>query len=119
MQSAEQSGGNEEVQRLGRYLESAWDRLAGSKIEVREHTGERYVTGMALRVIAFQPAPGISEETVSETIKPTVFYRDNLIQRGEVVVLTPAPEEGVGKQETGDAKPEGGGEGGGREAQDS
>ena len=80
----------EEMRKLNRYVESAWDMLAGAKVEVQDLTGEKYVDGMALKVIAFQPTEGVAGEVVDETIKPTVFYRDQLVQRGEVIVTTPS-----------------------------
>jgi hypothetical protein len=82
-----------ELKRLYRYVESAWDTLASGKVEVRDPTGERYVDGMALKVIAFQPTEGTVEETIAETIKPSIFYRDQLVQRGEVIVATPPKHE--------------------------
>jgi hypothetical protein len=72
-----------------RHLESTWDVLAGAGIEVGDLAGEKYVNGMALRVIAFQPTEGVQIETIAETIKPAVFYKKNLIQMGEVIVATP------------------------------
>jgi hypothetical protein len=72
-----------------RHLESTWDILAGAGVEVGDPAGQKYVNGMALRVIAFQPTEGVQIETIDETIKPTVFYKKNLIQMGEVIVATP------------------------------
>ncbi|MBK8976386.1 MAG: hypothetical protein IPM29_10690 [Planctomycetes bacterium] len=77
-----------ELRSSWRHLESVWDALACHGVEVRDHTGERYVAGMALRVIAFQPTVGVQGERIIETIKPTVYCQDHLIQRGEVVVGT-------------------------------
>lgn len=72
-----------------RHVESAWDVLAQKGIEVRDDVGARYVPGMALRVVAFQPTPGIQHEKVIESIRPSIFYRERLLQRGEVIVATP------------------------------
>lgn len=72
-----------------RHVEAVWDALTAAKVEIRDHTNERYVTGMALKVIAFQPVPSVQVETILETIKPSVFHQDRLIQRGEVIVATP------------------------------
>jgi len=80
------------VRSIRRHVESTLDALTTAKVEIRDHTGEKYVTGMALRVIAFQPTRSVRIEKVSETIKPSVFYKDKLIQRGEVIVETPETE---------------------------
>ncbi len=72
-----------------RHLQSCRDALTSAALEVRDHTGEKYAAGMALKVIAFQPTPGVQAERIAETIKPTIYYREVLIQQGEVVVATP------------------------------
>ena len=72
-----------------RHLEATMDVLKDGKVEIRDHANEKYVTGMALKVVAFQPTPGIQFEMIAETIRPSVFYRGALIQRAEVIVATP------------------------------
>ena len=79
----------EELRRVLRDLESAWDALGQEGIEVKDHTGEKYDGHMALRVIAFQPTPGLTQEQITETIKPTIYHKDKLVQMGEVIVGVP------------------------------
>jgi hypothetical protein len=79
----------EEIKRVSRDLESIGDALRQAGIEIKDHTGEKYVSGMALRVIAFQPTPDLSQEQVIETIKPTIYRKDKIIQMGEVIVGVP------------------------------
>lgn len=83
----------DEMKKANRHLESVWDALASAKVETRDHTSEKYVPGMALKVIAFQPTPHVQAERITETIKPSVFYKDTLIQVGEVIVATPDTTE--------------------------
>ena len=78
---------------LRRHVESTLDALTSARIEVHDHTGQKYVTGMALKVIAFQPTSAVQIEKIAETIKPSVFYKDQLIQRGEVIVETPEAKQ--------------------------
>lgn len=78
-----------EIKKAYRHVESTWDALASAKVEVRNHTKEKYVAGMALNVIAFQPSSSIRTEMITETIKPSIFYNGKLIQRGDVIVETP------------------------------
>jgi hypothetical protein len=77
-----------------RHFESVWDALTQAGVEVHDHTGEAVPEGgvYALKTVAFQPTPGLSREKVIDTIKPSVYYRGELIQMGEVIVGTP---EGV------------------------
>lgn len=81
----------EEMRRAYRHLESIWDALTQAGVEIHDHTGESVPEGgiYALKTIAFQPTPGIAREKVIETIKPTVYYKDQMIQMGEVIVGTP------------------------------
>jgi hypothetical protein len=79
----------DEIKKACRHVESASDALASAEVEVHDHTKEKYVAGMALNVIAFQPSPSVHAEVIAETIKPSIFYRGKLIQRGDVIVETP------------------------------
>lgn len=87
--SAEAKEATGHVKRVSRDLESTWDALRQGGIEIRDHTGEKYDGGMALRVIAFQPMAELSQEQVIETIRPTIYYRDRIARMGEVIVGTP------------------------------
>lgn len=89
-----QPGTNEpldEMRRAYRHLESTWDVLGEAGAQILDHTNEFVPEGgiYALQVIAYQPTPGLSREQVVETIKPTIYYQDRLIQMGEVIIGTP------------------------------
>ena len=79
----------DEIKKAYRHVESTWDALASAKVEVRDHTKEKYVAGMALNVIAFKPSSSVHTEMITETIKPSIFYNGKLIQMGDVIVETP------------------------------
>jgi hypothetical protein len=57
---------------------------------VKDHTGDVFDYGMPLKVVTTQPSPGINKERVTETIKPTIYWQNKIIQMGEVVIATPA-----------------------------
>lgn len=78
---------------LLRQLEGAQDALHAAGIEAKGHTGDKYVPGLAVNVIAFQPQAGITFDVIAETLKPSVFFRDGLIQPGEVIVSTPVVDD--------------------------
>ena len=48
---------------------------------------------MSLKVLAFQPTPGLTRERIVETIKPTIYFADQTLQMGEVIVATPEDSE--------------------------
>lgn len=79
----------EEMRRAYRSFESAWDALMEAGITMQDHTNSFFNAGMFLRVLAFQPTPGIQRETVIQTMRPSVYYKQQLIQPGEVIVGTP------------------------------
>jgi len=82
----------ETMRRVYRHVESMWDAFGESGIKIQDHDGEAVPEGgiYALNVIAFQPTAGLERQQVIETIKPTIYYKERMIQRGEVIVGTPA-----------------------------
>ena len=81
------------LQKLSREVERTWDALTQSGIEIKDHTGGDYDGGMALRVITSEPVAGLARRQIIETLKPTIYYRDKIIQVGEVVVGVPEETE--------------------------
>ncbi len=79
----------EEMRRPFRHLESTWDVLIQAGLEIQDHTGLPYDSGMALKAVAFQPTAGVGREKICETIKPTIYYKSLQIQMGEVIVAVP------------------------------
>lgn len=81
------------VRWANRYLAAADDRLVRAGIEVEGHDGLRFDVGMDLRVLAYQDDPDVTEETVVETVRPSVRRAGRLIQEGEVIVAVPERPE--------------------------
>jgi hypothetical protein len=44
---------------------------------------------VGLRIAAFEPSPGLTRNRVIETLKPSVYHLDRMLQMGEVIVGTP------------------------------
>lgn len=78
----------EEMRKPFRWLVSTWDALKESGLEIQDHTGERYISGQSLKA-HFEAAPDLAEDTIIDTIKPTIYLDGQIIQMGEVVVGTP------------------------------
>jgi len=81
------------LQKLSRDIERTWDALTQGGIEIKDHTGGDYEGGMALRVITSQPVSGLARRQIIETLKPTIYYRDRIIQMGEVIIGIPEEAE--------------------------
>ena len=79
----------EEMKRVYRHIEAIFEALKQIGVETIDPVGRVYDTGMALKVVAFEPTPGLSHEEIKETIKPSVAWQGRLIQIGEVIVGTP------------------------------
>lgn len=89
MMRAQNGDAKEDTKRVIRHIEAVFDALNQIGVEVRDMEGRPYDSGMALKVVSFEPTPGLSKEEVSETIKPTITWQGKLIQMGEVIVGTP------------------------------
>jgi len=87
----EQSGEpRDEMKRVFRHIEAMFETFRELGLEVKDHTRQVFDYGMPLKVVTSQPMPGINKERVIETIKPTIYWQDRIIQMGEVVIGTPA-----------------------------
>ena len=77
------------LKHLGRNLQAGLDALHAAGFEVKDHTNERYSEGSRVEVLAFQPVEGIDQAIVIETLKPTVYFMDRLLRRGQIIVGKP------------------------------
>lgn len=80
----------EAMKRAFRHVESVWELLRSSGVEIQDHTNEPFNSGLALSAIAFQPMEGLERELVLETIRPSIYRGDRVVQMGQVIVGTPA-----------------------------
>lgn len=78
-----------EMKRVYRHIEAIYESLKQIGVETIDPVGRIYDSGMALKVVSFEPTPGLSSEEIKETIKPSVVWLGRLIQIGEVIVGTP------------------------------
>ncbi|MGI5163424.1 hypothetical protein ACQEU3_03620 [Spirillospora sp. CA-253888] len=74
---------------LSRHLEAAWDALGAAGVEVQDHLGRPFDPGLRIKVVAFQPTPGLGREQVVEAVRPAVYLDGRLLRPGEVIVGTP------------------------------
>ncbi|MFI7641403.1 hypothetical protein [Nonomuraea sp. NPDC049400] len=91
-----------------RHLQAVVDALAESGVQTRSYEGTAFDPGLRMRVLAYQPMPGLEREEVVETVRPAVYLRGAAIALGEVIVGTPPEDEEPGHEEPGDAGENGG-----------
>jgi hypothetical protein len=90
----------EEMKRVGRHIDAIYRNLAESGIVIRDHTGEAYDEGQPMKVIASKPTVGLDKKRVSETLLPSIFWNDRLIQNGEIEVAIPVTPDASSETET-------------------
>lgn len=72
-----------------RNMRAMSQRLAEAGVKVQDHDGIDFDPGLRLKVLAYEPRPGIDREFVVETVLPSVYRTDRCIQIGEVIVGFP------------------------------
>lgn len=78
-----------QMRKIHRPLLSAIEHLEHMGVHISDYTGKKFVYGMALNVISSQPNPNLSEDRVCEMLKPSIYFKDHLIQVGDVVIEGP------------------------------
>lgn len=94
MVNNENGEAKDEMKRVFRHIEAIFDALSEIGIEISDMQGRAYDPGMALKVISFEPSPGLSIEKILETVQPTITWKGKLIQLGEVIVGMPETMKG-------------------------
>jgi hypothetical protein len=80
----------EDMKRVDRHIEAICRSLAEVGIVIRDHTGDVYDEGQPMKVVASKPTPGLDRKRVSETLLPSIFWNNRLVQNGEIEISTPA-----------------------------
>ena len=84
---------SEEMQRLEQHIEAIFRSLADFGIEVHDHTGNDYDETQPLAVVNTMPTPGLDRTRVCETLLPSVYWNNRLLQNAEVNIATPIASE--------------------------
>lgn len=79
----------EDMKRVDRHVEAIHRNLAEVGIVIRDHTGDAYDEGQPMKVIASKPTAGLNKKIVTETLLPSIFWNNRLVQNGEVEIATP------------------------------
>ena len=84
----------DEMKRVARHVEAIYRNLAELGIVIRDHTGDAYDEGQPMKVVASKPTSGLDKKRVSETLLPSIFWNDRLIQNGEIEIAVPITTDG-------------------------
>lgn len=77
-----------DMNRAYRHLESILLTLKNEGIEIQDHDGQKFDAGLSLKVLTYQETPGLENEYVLDTIKPSIYLSGERILMGEVIVAT-------------------------------
>ncbi len=80
----------EDMRRISADVERIHRCLNDLGVVVEDHTNKPFDYGLPWQVVATKPTPGITKEIVTETLKPTVRWNEQIIQHAEVEIGTPA-----------------------------
>jgi hypothetical protein len=84
----------EEMRRIHRHIEGAFEAFSQMGLTINDWLNQPYDAGLPVKVLTFQPTPDIQRDTVLEAVRPTVIWKDRLLQMGEVIVgIPPSTEE--------------------------
>ncbi len=71
-------------------LSKKYDRvlkiLRKNGFQIVEFDGKKFNDGMSIKVLGYDSKPGVEEDTIIETVKPTIFFNDKEYLKGEVIV---------------------------------
>lgn len=85
-----------EYQGAWSYVDKLWTAMEQGGVKIIDHTGEIWHDGLAINMLSAEPRPDLRRETIIETVRPTVYYRDIHLQMGQVIVGLPAPASTTG-----------------------
>lgn len=85
-----------DLRQVRRQVHAGRQALLDDGLEIQEHDGMPFDSGQSLQALVFQDEPGLDRETVLETVRPSVYFRGERIQMGQVIVGRPAPRQTPG-----------------------
>ncbi len=81
---------HEGMTRVHKDIERIYRHLEEIGFKIKDHTRDAYDDGQPMKVITCQPRPGSTRKYVLETLLPTIYYNDQIIQHGEIEIAVPA-----------------------------
>lgn len=79
----------EEFRKIHRPVDKIFSSLEEMGIQVIDRTNQKYITGMNEKVLTFEPDARFTCEVIIETVKPTIIYKEKVLQQGEIIVGIP------------------------------
>lgn len=80
---------HEVMNRVYKDLERIYRHLEEMGFKIQDHTGDTYDDGQPMKVITSNPRSDATRKYVLETLTPTIYWNDRIIQYGEIEIATP------------------------------
>ncbi len=71
------------------------DTIKKNNFEIKDMTNKPYNEGMVVDVIHFEKSADVAltASIISETLRPTIYFKGQVIEKGEIIVTEPATKE--------------------------
>lgn len=85
----------DDIKKVLRYVDGIVDALTSIDIDIKDRIGQPFDFGLPEKVVTTVAQVGICKEMIRETLRPTIYWRSQIAQQGEIILATP---EEAGKQ---------------------
>ncbi len=82
-----------DLRKIARSLEAMAEIFESTGLTVFDRTGQDFNHGLPETVITEEAREGISRERVIRTIRPTILWNQQMVQRGEIDIAVPMPSK--------------------------
>ena len=89
----ELAAGSRQARQASRHLSDTEAALAEVGLEIQDHDGTPYHSGLSVEVLVVVDDANVSAETIVETVRPSIYFNEHRIQLGQVVVGRPVRTE--------------------------
>jgi hypothetical protein len=80
---------SQEMRKIANALEAIKQSVGELGIRIKDRCNEDFHAGLPDQVVTEEPREGISKERIIRTIRPTIFWNQTMVQRGEIDIAVP------------------------------
>ena len=80
---------SQEMRKIANALDAIKQSIGELGIRIKDRCNEDFHPGLPDQVVTEEPREGISKERIIRTIRPTIFWNQTMVQRGEIDIAVP------------------------------
>jgi hypothetical protein len=80
---------SQEIRKIANALDAIKQSIGELGIRIKDRCNEDFHPGLPDQVVTEEPREGISKERIIRTIRPTIFWNQTMVQRGEIDIAVP------------------------------